>query len=134
MQKIGTFLLLVGFAGMAVFGLFVMDLVMGHDGGGCIASQMTGTEDVCPMNMVEMAFHHIAVFQSFTQLTVSQLFSMALLFFLLLSLTPFVFFRKLLFPPKIPCRAFFDWRGHPRFQQQKITRWLSLLEHSPSFA
>ncbi|MFA5831820.1 MAG: hypothetical protein WC878_08435 [Candidatus Paceibacterota bacterium] len=132
MKKIGTLLLLVGFAGMAVFGLFVMDFAMGHDDMGCIASRVSGNESVCPMNLLQMAFHHISAFQAFTQSTVSQLFGIAFLFFLLLVLVPFVFFKKLLFPPKIWGRAFWDWLNHSCFQQQKITRWLALFEHSPS--
>lgn len=131
MKKIGTLLLLVGFAGMAVFGLFVMDFAMGHADSGCIASRVSGNESVCPMSLPQMAFHHIFVFQSFTQTTVLQLFGITL-FLLLSSLIPLVFFRKLLFSPRVLIRVFSGMEDYPHFQKQKITRWLALFEHSPS--
>jgi hypothetical protein len=79
MRNFATALLLVSFVGMAVFGLFIMDMAMSHDGQGCIASQMNGSGKVCPMSMVEMAFHHISVFQSFTSAVISSFSGVAVL-------------------------------------------------------
>jgi hypothetical protein len=131
MKKIGTLLLLVGFAGMAVFGLFVMDFAMGHNDTGCIASRVSGNDAVCPMNLIQVAFHHISAFQAFTLSTVA--FSFVLGLALLLVSLPF-FTKALLFHPPRFLRRIDQWRTRTSlFQKQKITRWLARFEHSPSF-
>jgi hypothetical protein len=131
MKKIGTLLLLVGFAGMAVFGLFVMDFAMGHNDTGCIASSVSGGPTVCPMSLLQMAFHHISAFQAFSLAIVAGAFNV-LLALASLSLV-FVFTRWLAnAPPKFLRRIRRRENKFSYFQFQKITRWLSLFEHSPS--
>jgi hypothetical protein len=133
MKKIGTALLLVGFAGMAVFGLFVMDFAMGHDDVGCIASRVNGNDVVCPMSLMQMAFHHISAFQAFSLSTVTFSFVFLLLFLLSAFAFSALFVKILSFrPPIFLGRLQRGIREPSLFQQQKITRWLALFEHSPS--
>ncbi|TRZ52892.1 hypothetical protein D4R99_01930 [bacterium] len=103
---------------------------MGYDGGGCIASRMSGS--VCPMNVLQMTFHHISAFQVFS-LSSAVFFAGFLLFFL----SAFVFsslFIKILsfYPPKFLRRLRKEQKKSSLFQKQKITGWLALFEHSPS--
>jgi hypothetical protein len=130
MKRFATALLLVGFAGMAVFGLFVMDFAMGHDDMGCIASRVSGDDAVCPMSLMQMAFHHVSAFQAFSLATIVFSFILGFLF-LFASIR---FFVKILsfHPPQFLRRLRKRQTESPLFQYQKITRWLALFEHSPS--
>jgi hypothetical protein len=133
MKNLATLLLLVGFAGMAVFGLFVMDFAMGHDGGGCVASRLNGNDNLCPMNLMQMAFHHVSAFQAFSLSTSAFSFTLGLIFLLSFLSLSLLFIKILSFRPPIFLGRL--QRGIPEpslFQQQKIIRWLALFEHSPS--
>jgi len=134
MKHFAVLLLLVGFVGMAVFGLFVMDFSMRYDGSGCVASRLNGNDNVCPMNLFQMAFHHVSAFQVFSLSTA--VFSIAIiLLFLLTFFASFLFFIKILsFHPPQSLRRWRKRQIAPSlFQKHRMTRWLALFEHSPSF-
>jgi len=133
MKHFATLLLFVGFSGMAVFGLFVMDMTMEHDLSGCIASQVTGNQTVCPMDIMQMAFHHISVFQTFSlssDVFTNSVYSALIAFLFVFSL---LFVLILFFRPPILRRKFVSMRESIFFHLQKISEWLSLFENSPSF-
>ncbi|MCK9351500.1 MAG: hypothetical protein WCT49_04540 [Candidatus Paceibacterota bacterium] len=129
MKYFATLLLLIGFAGMAIFGLFVMDFAMGHGEVGCIASNISGDGGFCPLGALEMAFHHIDAFQAFSLTTAGQMFGL----FLLLSLfvLSVLFWRYLAISPPVFLEKRLREKDPPAFEFNKLN-WLSLLEHSPS--
>jgi hypothetical protein len=133
MKIFSTLILVIGFAGMAVFGLFVMDFTMGHGDMGCIASSVNGNDTVCPMSLMQMAFHHISAFQAFSLSTVAFSFVLGLIFLLASVASSLLFVQILSFRPPILFGRL--QRGIPElpfFHYKKITRWLALFEHSPS--
>ncbi|MCX6738496.1 MAG: hypothetical protein NT098_00395 [Candidatus Parcubacteria bacterium] len=133
MKRFATLLLLIGFAGMAVFGLFVMDFAMGHDNVDCIASQVNGNSAVCPSSLLQMAFHHISVFQAFSLAVIAYTAALAFLFLLVFLVFTSLWIRFFsLRPPRFLRSLQRRQTEPPPFQRQKITRWLALFEHSPS--
>jgi len=131
MKHIASTVLLIGFMVTAIFGLFAMDFVMGHEDGGCIASRMNGDEDVCPMGALEMALYHIDAFHSFTLAVVAQVFAFAALFLFIFFIRS-AFFRKIILFHPLFFRSRRRRKERSYFQNIKITRWLALFEHSPS--
>ncbi len=133
MKRFAALLLLVSFAGMAVFGLFVMDFAMGNDNAGCIASQVNGNSAVCPLSLLQMAFHHISAFHAFSLAVIAYTATLVLLFLLVFLAFVSLWIRFLSFrPPRFLRRLQRRKTETSLFQKQKITRWLSLFEHSPS--
>jgi len=116
---------------LGVFGFASMNHGANHIVG-CTASVVDNTP--CPENIVAMSVHHIQTFVSFISVvpSIPFIFLIALLFSVFLGvgflsvkhqsllLNNMVFWRVLRDPERRPSRP------------QKITRWLSLFENSPS--
>ncbi|MBI2409625.1 hypothetical protein HYV30_01110 [Candidatus Kaiserbacteria bacterium] len=85
----------------------------------------------CPENIVAVAVHHLSAYQTFSHVPLD----FGVLF--LLEILLFAAFAAAVFkisPPLAAVPAYFP-HGPPQsiLSRQKLTRWLSLLEHSPSF-
>ncbi len=130
-KKLLSLLIIISVLVIGVFGFTMINHGAGHVAG-CIASAVDNTP--CPENIVAMLTHHIQAFVSFFSVipSIPFIFLLTLFFALFLSagflyikhrdliLSNLVFWRVRLDPERQLSR--------PR----KITRWLSLLENSPS--
>ncbi|MDP1690257.1 MAG: hypothetical protein Q8L52_03600 [bacterium] len=130
-KKIAASFLLASFLAVAFFGFVAMSY--GPDGrmqGDCPFSVTTGAT-LCPQNVLAVALHHIAAYQSFLNVPVDSA-AMLLMGALLLAVCLLVLVaRPLLFSPPIRINNFL--LGPPlSARTRKITRWLALLELSPS--
>lgn len=116
---------------IGVFGLTSMNHDAGHSTG-CIASTLNNA--TCPENIVAMSTHHIQAFVSFFSVvsSIPFIFLLALLFAILLKVG-FIFVKRQ--DSILTNLAFWRVRHDPErrpIRPRKITRWLSLLENSPS--
>lgn len=134
MKYLSALLLITSFAGISIFGFFLVDYAMMHDSNnGCSASVVDGTE--CPASAMGMALHHIASVQTLTTTVVPSISGLILLlaslFLVLVSI--FLFCKKLLFSriELLPQRLR-DLTLDSLRSQQKTNSWLSLFELSPS--
>ena len=134
LMKYIAILLLIGFVGLAVFGVFGTHTgVQGHDGG-CIAATVQGTD--CPKlnSLLEYLAFHLDAYKSFSLATLGEsAMSVLLLVFASLLFTGLAFFYPHLFNPPQP--VFFRYRFRYSFlspQRQQLTRWLALHENSPA--
>ena len=133
LRKIVAPLVLVSFLIVAFLGFSSMSYESGwRMAGGCPFSAI-GTS-LCPQDTVAVAMHHISAYESFLSAPVgpgiTALIS-ALLLVSLLILKPSI--RWLSLEP--PIRSKYTQNAPPISARLiKITRWLSLLENSPSFA
>ncbi len=125
-------LLLIGFIGLVVFGVFGMHVEMQNHNGGCIVATARGM--YCPKqsNPVDYLTFHLYAFKNFLTATLSDVAS-SLLFFSLLAIG--IFFSALLVnltPPKFAyCRLKRSDSFSPPSQYELI-RWLALHENSPA--
>lgn len=123
-------LLLASFLSVALLGFVAMSY--GSDGrmeGGCPFSATGAT--FCPQDALTVAMHHIRAYQSFLNVPVDStlILLMSTLFLAVYLLVLIV--RPLLFAVPAPINRF--PHGPPlSARTRKITRWLSLLENSPS--
>ncbi|MFA6414772.1 MAG: hypothetical protein WC217_00585 [Candidatus Paceibacterota bacterium] len=88
---------------------------------------------LCPQDAVTMVMHHIATYQSFLTMSVGpSLMALIIAAFSIVSLAAILFAR-----PRL--QTFAASRGAlyksppPISYNRKLTRWLSILENSPSF-
>ncbi|TSC67323.1 MAG: hypothetical protein CEO19_283 [Parcubacteria group bacterium Gr01-1014_73] len=130
-KKITTAFILASFLMIALFSPYMMS-TDGRMSGNCPFS--VNRTSLCPQGALALAIHHISAYHSFFNVFVNSgitaiIFTLllALSAILILSISPLLF-RPLAiigrlhdFPPAIP-------------RNKKITRWLSLLENSPSSA
>jgi len=131
MKKYLSLLLLTSVLVIGVFGFTSMNHEAGH-ATGCIASAVNNTP--CPENITAMSVHHIQGFISFFSVTPAApfIFLLVLLFAVFLS-AGFLFIK--LQDSILASIVFWRLRRDPERQltrPRKITRWLSLLENSPS--
>jgi len=131
MKKYLSLLLLTSVLVIGVFGFTSMNHEAGH-ATGCIASAVNNAP--CPENISAMAVHHIQAFISFFSVmpAVPFILLLVLLFAVFLS-AEFLFIK--LEGSILANLVFWRLRRDPERQLTrpiKITRWLSLLENSPS--
>lgn len=141
MMKIAlTIFLIVGFLGIAVFGVFAMDFGMnggehGHDG--CIAAIAQGGD--CPgwQSGLSLLIFHFDAFRGFSTAVFSDYFANALvLLSILMPLAVFGFFAMMrqMTPELASHRCYFGFADFASFRtQQQLTHWLALHEISPPF-
>lgn len=128
-----TFILIVSFAGIAVFGFTIFGDGMMH-GGNCITSPIDGTP--CPVSIIAMTLQHVSALQTLTTSTSPSAYNLLslLAYILLVSVLVFLFYKNLLFPKlELSHRRLRDLASNFSYSQQKITSWLSLFENSPAF-
>lgn len=134
MKYLSALLLIMSFAGISVFGFFLVDYGMMHgSNNGCLASVVDGTE--CPASAIGMTLHHIASVQTLTTTVVPSVSGWLLLFasLFLIFVSVSLFCKKLLLLKLelLPQRLRDLTLGSLR-SQQKTNSWLSLFELSPS--
>lgn len=131
MNKYLSLLLLISVLVIGVFGFTSMNHGADHSVG-CIASAVDNTP--CPENITEMSIHHIQAFVSFF----SAVPSVPLIFLLGFLCLAVIGVRFLLKQRENYAFAYLKFRQYRRdpehliVRPRKITRWLSLLENSPS--
>lgn len=129
-KKIAVPFILASFLMVALFGFVAMSY--GPDGrmqGGCPFSA-TGAA-LCPQDALIVAMHHINAYQSFLNVPVDSTLILLMGILLLAAYLLVLVVRPLLFI--IPVRLTHFSHGPPlSARTRKITRWLSLLENSPS--
>lgn len=133
MKYLATFLLMMSFAGIGVFGFALFDhAMMDGSNSGCVASAIDGTE--CPTNIVAMTSHHVSAIQTLTTaLPASSNLLLLLASLLLVSVSIFLFYKDFLLPKleSLPQRLR-DLTLHSLYSKQRIISWLALFELSPS--
>lgn len=139
MMKIAlTTFIILGFFGIAVFGVFAMDFGMnggehGHDG--CIASLAQGGD--CPkwQSGLSLLIFHLDAFRGFSTAVFSNYFASALaLLSILLSVAVFGFFAmaRQMAPELAANYRHFGFVESPSFRtRQEFMHWLALHENSP---
>ena len=131
MTRTLSLLLVLSILVIGVFGITLMNHGTGA-ANGCIASPIDRTP--CPENGVAMSVHHIRAFISLFSAapSIPFIFSLAPLLALFLSIGYF-FLKQEDFV--LPNQTFWRVGRDPRRQSvrsRKMTRWLSLLQNSPS--
>ena len=125
-------LLLIGFVGLAVFGVFSMHAGMQDHGSGCVAATAQGMD--CPKNnpLSYLAFHFGAL-KGFS----TAVFGNFMMVFLLLVFAFIYAFRPL---SDLRARSSFEYaawglrRERSSLQGERIRHWLALHENSPGIA
>ena len=133
MKYLATFLLIMSFVGIGIFGSTLFDHAMmdGSDSG-CVASALDGT--ACPTSIMAMTLHHVSALQALTTtLPSSSNWLLLLASLLLISVSIFIFYKNLLLPKLefLPQRLR-DLTLQSLHSKQKIVSWLSLFELSPA--
>lgn len=131
-----TLLLIIGFAGTAIFGVFAMNHGAAHGHEGCIAAAAQGTD--CPREENAFSFlnFHSAAFQSFSTAIFGESIASALISFAVLALAAALgVFAKV--STEMPAFAAHSYRAQflescSLSFQQKFVHWLALHENSPS--
>lgn len=133
-----TIFLILGFLGIAVFGVFAMDFGMnggehGHDG--CIAAIAQGGD--CPkwQNSFSLLIFHLDAFRGFSTAVFSDYFANALvLLSILMPIAVFGFFagmRRVTPELATNCRRISPAELSSFQARQKFMHWLALHENSP---
>ncbi len=134
MKYLLTTILLISFAGIAIFGFTLFAHGMDSSDNNCITSPMDGT--ACPTSITAMTLHHISSLQTLIT-SVTPLISnwlLLLAFILLVSVSVFLLYKNLLFPKLGLLRERLrDLEANLSYSKQKIISWLSLFENSPAF-
>lgn len=131
MKKYLSLLLLAGVLMVGVFGFNSMSHELNHTSG-CIASAVNNT--LCSKNITAMPIHHIQAYISFFSVTRPVSFALFFLLLVTLLLSTGVFNTK---QHDHTSAGLSLWRvlhdpERSIARSRKITRWLSLLENSPS--
>ena len=133
MKSILTLILIISFAGIAVFGFTLFSHGMSESTSGCITSPIDGTP--CPTNIVAMTLQHISALQTLTTSVMPSFSSWILLlaFILLVSFSISTFYKSLFYPKlEFSHQRLRDLASNSFYSKQKITSWLSLFELSPA--
>ncbi len=131
-----SFILIVSFIGIAVFGFLGMQHHgIGHEDRGCIATVFRGADCADGMTVFDFASFHLDIFKSFSTATVNESatgFSLLLITLVFLIGSAVTFDRGAVFYPvsslsyaRSPAILFFPLR-------RILTRWLALHENSPA--
>lgn len=122
---------LAAIAGMAVFGLILMDAsMMGHSD--CVAATATGAP--CPLSLMDAAFHHAALFGTLS--SAPAVGAQMILILVAISVIAFLFVLSRGFALEDPPLSRAHYFSEPALRSEGQTRaqmrWISLFEHSPS--
>lgn len=123
----------VAFASMVVFGfIFMMDMDMDqHSNSECPLAALNG--EICPLDTLGKAVHHIFVYQSFSNGLVSKIIFEFLLLIIFFSVSWLLYWRSFLnqelFLKYLIKRHIKNRRSSSK--QEKIAKWLSLVKNSP---
>lgn len=134
MKYLITFILIISFAGIAIFGFTLFAHGMNSSDSNCITSPIDGT--VCPTNIAAMTLHHISSLQTLLTAVTPSISNWLLLlaFMLLVSVSVFFLYKNLLFPElELLRERLRDLATDFSYSKQKIISWLSLFENSPAF-
>ena len=122
LKHLTSLLLITGFIALSIFGITIINHQSDHPDSDCPAYAINGA--VCPTNIMEFVRHHLASLQVFSNTLTAPAFGLffasIFLSFILIS----IFFlpqTRLRLKFKTDCRLL------------RITRWLALFEHSPTF-
>jgi len=130
-KKIISAFVLASFLMIALFSFTFMMTADGRMAGNCPFSVMGAS--LCPQGTLALAVHHISAYRSFFNVFVNSGITAIIIFALLLALG--AMFKLAASPPL--SRPLVIIGGLHDFQpvishKRKITRWLALLENSPS--
>ena len=136
MKKSLISLLVIGFAGGAAFGLFAMNHNGSHSmNGHCSTDPLFSS--ICPDGALTVVQHYLSMYQSFTNGVVSLMTTQILVGILLFATIAYVLLKKYAVLQKALLLAIFQRLrqslGVNLYRPRMVTRWLSLLIHSPSF-
>lgn len=135
MKKYLALILLVGFAGGALFSISAMDHGHGSQlSSDCPMSPLSAA--VCPTGVLSVASHYISMYQAFTNGLASSVVTQVLMTVILFVSIAYAF-RKYIVSIQHLILSFCSRRLHRNFDaslrgSREITRWLSLLVNSPS--
>ena len=131
MKTIISPILIISILFVIVFGLTALEHSMSHQQSNCVVSVMSNAP--CPTNIKSIAEHHISVIQAFFNVPVS-IFVISMILLIAVSLISFAYlFRYLLLHNQFIAQRAREHRREFNFAKHRITAWLSLFEHSPSF-
>ncbi len=133
MRYLGIFLL-IGFIGLALFGVLSMHVGTHDHESGCIAAAAQGVDCSKQSNLFDDLTFHLNAYQGFSLAALGENNANALLFFFAsLLLFGVALFSPLLFrlPRLAPYRYRFLGSFYPPHKQEFI-QWLSLHENSPA--
>ena len=124
-------LLIISFAGVAVFGFFAMDHADGHGYSGCIAATSRGVDCPREADPLGVAAFHLVAFKSFSTATFASVMAGMLLLVLAFAYTSHALLdvRKQASPARARFFRFLDGRSYLLGEQ--IRYWLALHENSP---
>jgi hypothetical protein len=134
MKYLITFILIISFAGIAIFGFTLFAHGMNSSDSNCITSPIDGT--VCPTSIAAMTLHHISSLQTLLTAVTPSISNWLLLlaFMLLVSVSVFLLYKNILFPKlELLRERLRDLATDFSYSKQKIISWLSLFENSPAF-
>ena len=134
MKHFLTFILLVSFVGIAIFGFTLFTYGIDGSDNDCITSPIDGT--ACPTSIAAMTLHHISSLQTLITSVTPSISNWLLLlaFLLLISVSVFLSYKNFLFPKLEFLRERLrDLATNFSYSKQKIISWLSLFENSPAF-
>lgn len=123
-------IILVSFLTITIFSFPVMIGADGRMAGDC-PFVMNGLS-LCPQEALAVAAHHIAAYRSFFNISVNSGITAVILVYLFLIMAVVILsISPPLFSQPILTNSFYNSPPAVR-RNKKITRWLSLLENSPS--
>lgn len=129
MRRLLALLTIIGFSGIAVFGVFAMN--HGHGDIGCIAASAQGSSCPNTSNVLSFIAFHVNAFKTFSTATFgSQAIDALLIITALLSIAVLLSTAGLAIVPASSNRRLSDFSVPPLKQQ--FTRWLAFHENSPS--
>ncbi len=127
---------LIAFLSLSLFGVFGMHTSMQGKDGGCIASTVQDSNCPYQVNSLDYLNFHLNAYHSFSSVVFGEnvlkalLFSFSLLMLVILTfLTPHILRSTEFIFSKAKYRFRNSFYSH---QKQKISRWLSLFENSPT--
>jgi len=132
-KQVITSVIVASFLSLALFSFVIM--THNSEGlmtvGGCPLSVIGAS--LCPQESMASAAHHISAYRSFLNVPVGYGLTVLFAYLIILALAAIIFSTLRLPPlnPPIFAGGFQDIDSRPRYDR-KITRWLSLLENSPS--
>jgi hypothetical protein len=123
-------LLIVSFLAVAFFSFAAMSY--GSDGrmqGGCPFSA-TGTA-LCPQDALAVIMHHVSAYQSFFNTSINVGMSALIIALYAVGIASILLVNRICVPTAL---ASVRYKPPPSVSYtEKLTRWLSLFEHSPSY-
>lgn len=133
MKFIISIILAISFISLTTFGASFLNHTSNHSNPNCFASVLMGGID-CPESLLSFVIHHISAIQGLSNILLSLGVELSLLIFLtLFSVFIFSVFRYLKRTDKILSISIRLSRLKLSLSKQRISSWLSLFEHSPSF-